>query len=137
MGVHGLTTFLRENKNRLSSTLTFSSSNFIPDGGIDRTPLVVDAWSCVCLVFTNFRLTWADHASNALFVATHRFLYKLFQDSGLPWVYGGEYDAIVQLIVRIVGAWIQVGLRPVFVFDGTPSAHAEYLRQLLELSSAK
>ena len=46
------------------------------------------------------------------------FIYKVLEDSGLPWVYGGEYDAFYDLVVKVVKAWISVGLRPIFVFDG-------------------
>ncbi|KAL5529486.1 hypothetical protein ACEPAG_5471 [Sanghuangporus baumii] len=86
MGVHGLTTFLREKRAILSKTINFSQQ--------DRpsTPLVVDGWS---------------------------FIYKVLEDSGLPWVYGGEYEAFYHLVVKIVKAWIAVGLRPIFVFDGS------------------
>ncbi|KAI5119948.1 hypothetical protein M0805_002137 [Coniferiporia weirii] len=88
MGVHGLTTFLRENKRSLSKTLLFSAQ----EEGAVQTALVVDGWS---------------------------FIYKLLHDSNLPWVYGGEYDEYAQLVVKVVAAWLKVGLRPVFVFDGS------------------
>lgn len=48
-----------------------------------------------------------------------RFIYKLLQDSNLPWVYGGEYGELARLVVQVVQAWLDVGLRPIFVFDGT------------------
>ena len=47
-----------------------------------------------------------------------RFIYKLLDDSEIPWVYGGEYIAFVELVQSVVKAWISVGLWPVFVFDG-------------------
>jgi len=37
----------------------------------------------------------------------------------LPWVYGGELGVFRDLVIRVVRAWIAVGLRPYFVFDGT------------------
>ncbi|EJD02205.1 PIN domain-like protein [Fomitiporia mediterranea MF3/22] len=86
MGVHGLTTFLREYRSTLSKTIHFSPQY------AEYTPLVVDGWS---------------------------FIYKLFEDSGLPWVYGGEYDVFSELIVKVVKAWLAVRLRPIFVFDGS------------------
>ncbi|KAI0292559.1 hypothetical protein BC826DRAFT_1092072 [Russula brevipes] len=55
------------------------------------TPLVVDGWS---------------------------FIYQLHNQSRLPWVYGGELGEFRDLVIRIVRAWISVGLRPYFVFDG-------------------
>ncbi|THH06714.1 hypothetical protein EW145_g3891 [Phellinidium pouzarii] len=88
MGVHGLSSFLRENKRALSTTLLFSAQG----QNAEKTPLVVDGWS---------------------------FIYKLVQDSNLPWVYGGEYVELARLVVKVVAAWLAVGLRPIFVFDGS------------------
>lgn len=87
MGVHGLTTFLHENKRALSKSVqhTTHSAESI------RTPVVVDAWS---------------------------FIYKLYQDSGLSWVYGGEYPEFTALVIRTIQAWIDVGFEVYFVFDG-------------------
>lgn len=47
-----------------------------------------------------------------------RFIYKLVIDADLPWVYGGEYGEIAALVLKVVKAWLAVGLVPVFVFDG-------------------
>jgi hypothetical protein len=47
-----------------------------------------------------------------------RFIYHLHHISNLPWVYGGEYDQFCQLILQVVQAWIQLGLKIYFVFDG-------------------
>lgn len=47
-----------------------------------------------------------------------RFIYKLVIDAGLPWVYGGEYSETIALVLKVVQAWLAVGLVPVFVFDG-------------------
>jgi hypothetical protein len=33
-------------------------------------------------------------------------------------VYGGEYDQFRQLITQVIEAWIQLGLKIYFVFDG-------------------
>ncbi|QRW12719.1 XPG domain protein [Ceratobasidium sp. AG-Ba] len=85
MGVHGLTTFLRENRRVLSRTQTFTNSFNA------YTPLVVDGWSLI---------------------------YTLYTDSGLQWVYGGEYELFVKCVQAIVSAWLAVGLEPYFVFDG-------------------
>ncbi|KAF8897081.1 hypothetical protein CPB84DRAFT_1837008 [Gymnopilus junonius] len=83
MGVHGLTTYLRENRQSLSTTVTSSPETPIP--------IVVDGWS---------------------------FIYNLYQSSGLPWVYGGEYVEFVRLVKEVVESWIKVGLQVYFVFDG-------------------
>ncbi|OAX43691.1 PIN domain-like protein [Rhizopogon vinicolor AM-OR11-026] len=86
MGVHGLTTYLRENQRILSKAVEFPSSSN------DVTSIVVDGWS---------------------------FIYELYEQSKLPWVYGGEYDAFSACVGGVVKAWIAVGLRVYFVFDGS------------------
>ncbi|TDL14603.1 hypothetical protein BD410DRAFT_902972 [Rickenella mellea] len=95
MGVHGLTTFLRENKRSLCTTTTLESRNaakLAKDTPTASTEtLVVDGWS---------------------------FIYTLHADAGLPWVYGGEYTEFTRLVTAVVEAWIAVGIRPIFVFDG-------------------
>ncbi|KAF8608282.1 PIN domain-like protein [Ceratobasidium sp. AG-I] len=94
MGVHGLATFLRENRRALSSTQVFT--NLLRSENDNYTPLVVDGWSLI---------------------------YALSADSGLPWVYGGEYESFAGFVQAIVKAWLLVGLEPYFVFDGpTPLA---------------
>ncbi|KAI0044243.1 PIN domain-like protein [Auriscalpium vulgare] len=91
MGVHGLTTYLREHQRALSKPLVLDSS-----ASNASIPIVVDGWS---------------------------FIYALHAQSQLPWVYGGEYAAFHDLVVKVVRAWIRVGLQPHFVFDGPyPSA---------------
>ncbi|KAJ1306115.1 hypothetical protein OPQ81_010826 [Rhizoctonia solani] len=89
MGVHGLTTFLRDNRRTLSKQETFSNRS---DTG--TRPLVVDGWSLI---------------------------FALYNDSGLPWAYGGEYESFATLVKNLVQAWITVGLEPYFVFDGPVS----------------
>ncbi|KAI9465674.1 PIN domain-like protein [Lactarius psammicola] len=88
MGVHGLATYLRENQRKLSSPLVLSQERSKSEATI---PLVVDGWS---------------------------FIYELHNQSRLPWVYGGEPVEFRDLVTRIVRAWVSVGLRPYFVFDG-------------------
>ncbi|KAH9060535.1 PIN domain-like protein [Lactarius vividus] len=88
MGVHGLATYLRENQRKLSTPLVLSQERSNSEATI---PLVVDGWS---------------------------FIYELHNQSRLPWVYGGEPVEFRDLVTRVVGAWISVGLRPNFVFDG-------------------
>lgn len=44
MGVHGLTTYLRENKRVLSRSVQFAIKS---EAGTAVTPLVVDGWSYV------------------------------------------------------------------------------------------
>ncbi|KDR75736.1 hypothetical protein GALMADRAFT_248404 [Galerina marginata CBS 339.88] len=85
MGVHGLTTYLREKKRLLSTTTVVSPSSKT------SVPIVVDGWS---------------------------FIYNLYQTSGLPWVYGGEYVEFGRLVKVVVESWIQVGFQVYFVFDG-------------------
>ncbi|GBE81272.1 hypothetical protein SCP_0309990 [Sparassis crispa] len=88
MGIHGLTTYLRENRGKLADTLEFRSGG---DNHRIRTPIVVDGWS---------------------------FIYEVMNCADLPWVYGGEYEAFSNIISRIVEGWLNVGLRLYFVFDG-------------------
>ncbi|KAF8633270.1 hypothetical protein AX17_004445 [Amanita inopinata Kibby_2008] len=87
MGVHGLTTFLHENKRALSRTFQLNSRSL----NATPTSVIIDGWS---------------------------FIYKLYYDSNLPWVYGGEYIEFYRLIIKTVQAWIDLGLKVYFVFDG-------------------
>lgn len=50
-------------------------------------------------------------------LADRRLVYRLYQSS-LPWTGGGEYLAFYRLVKRLAAAWNNVGLDPVFVFDG-------------------
>ncbi|WWD21607.1 hypothetical protein CI109_106093 [Kwoniella shandongensis] len=107
MGVRGLQTFIKENRNSLCRSLILSeiddTNEAASAGGKGKTPVVVDAWGIV---------------------------YKLYLDS-LPWTSGGEYLRFYKLVKRLVKAWRKVGLEPTFVFDGaTPSEkHATVLRR--------
>ncbi|KAG0699356.1 hypothetical protein DFH29DRAFT_877350 [Suillus ampliporus] len=85
MGVHGLTTYLREHQRILAKAVDFPRSN-------DVNSIVVDGWS---------------------------FIYELYEESKLPWVYGGEYKAFSACVEGVVKAWMAVGLRIYFVFDGS------------------
>ncbi|KAJ3536014.1 hypothetical protein NMY22_g6229 [Coprinellus aureogranulatus] len=87
MGVHGLTTYLRDNRRLLSKTIELPAS---PSPKAEF-PVVVDGWS---------------------------FIYTLYHQSELPWVYGGEYQEFYRLVKTVVEAWIHVGLQVHFVFDG-------------------
>ncbi|EMD36532.1 hypothetical protein CERSUDRAFT_138207 [Gelatoporia subvermispora B] len=91
MGIHGLTTYLRENKRVLSRTLNFHSSQSDSGGITQRTPVVVDGWS---------------------------FIYELLARADLPWVYGGEYETFAKILVQTIDALISTGLNLYFVFDG-------------------
>ncbi|ESK93630.1 asteroid-like protein 1 [Moniliophthora roreri MCA 2997] len=87
MGVHGLTTYLRENKRKLSTTTTVRTQE------IPQIPIhfVIDGWS---------------------------FIYELHLKSGFPWVYGGEYPEYTRLVRTVTEAWVDLGFRLSFVFDG-------------------
>ncbi|KAL4268723.1 Asteroid domain-containing protein [Pleurotus pulmonarius] len=63
----------------------------VPQKDAPPTTLVIDGWS---------------------------FIYALYFDSRLPWVYGGEYAEFSDLVKQVVKAWISIGLRVHFVFDG-------------------
>ena len=43
-----------------------------------------------------------------------------YQESRLPWVYGGEYDRFSVFIKKIVQAWLGLDIHLSFVFDGEP-----------------
>ncbi|KAL1941371.1 hypothetical protein VTO73DRAFT_7188 [Trametes versicolor] len=96
MGVHGLTTYLREHKSTLSNTLQLPLSHLPHTNGRNadgegQIPVVVDGWS---------------------------FIFEVVHCADLPWVYGGEYTQLSQLVRQVVHAWIEVGLDLHFVFDG-------------------
>lgn len=86
MGVHGLTTYLRENKRVLGKTIQFPC---ISEDAV--TTIVVDGWS---------------------------FIFEIYLQSHLPWVYGGEYAEFSQYVEQVVLSWIAVGLKVYFAFDG-------------------
>ncbi|KAI6112027.1 hypothetical protein EDD16DRAFT_1605755 [Pisolithus croceorrhizus] len=86
MGVHGLTTYLRENKRVLGKTVHFPSAS-----GDAVTTIVVDGWS---------------------------FIFEIYLQSHLPWVYGGEYTEFSQYVEQVVLSWIAIGLKVYFAFDG-------------------
>ncbi|KAI9462610.1 PIN domain-like protein [Russula earlei] len=88
MGVHGLATYLRDNLRALSSSLVLSHEQSKYKSAL---PLVVDGWS---------------------------FIYELHNQSRLSWVYGGELGEFRDLVIRVTRAWISVGWKPYFVFDG-------------------
>ncbi|PCH36703.1 hypothetical protein WOLCODRAFT_167077 [Wolfiporia cocos MD-104 SS10] len=88
MGVHGLTTYLRENRTALARTIELPSGRNLES---ERIRVVVDGWS---------------------------FIYELVRCADLPWVYGGEYDIFARLVERVIDAWIDAGLQLYFVFDG-------------------
>jgi hypothetical protein len=54
--------------------------------------------------------------------ATGRFIYVAYQESHLPWAYGGEYDQFSVFIRKIVQAWLGLGIHLSFVFDGNTFA---------------
>ncbi|KZT69711.1 PIN domain-like protein [Daedalea quercina L-15889] len=85
MGIHGLTTYLRESRTALAHTIIFPTQNAKP------ITIVVDGWS---------------------------FIFELASWAGLPWIYGGEYEAFSSLLTRVVMAWKDLGLHVCFAFDG-------------------
>ncbi|KAF8839419.1 hypothetical protein BDN67DRAFT_1003712 [Paxillus ammoniavirescens] len=88
MGVHGLTTYLREHQRVLGKTIQFPLAH---DSNNGTATIVVDGWS---------------------------FIYQLYEQSRLPWVYGGEYKAFAQCVEQVAKAWVAIGLQVYFVFDG-------------------
>ncbi|KAF5317113.1 hypothetical protein D9611_004037 [Ephemerocybe angulata] len=90
MGVHGLTTYLRDHRRALSTTIELPLLSGLKSK-VTEFPVVIDGWS---------------------------FIYTLYQQSTIPWVYGGEYQEFHQLVKSVVEAWLKVGLTVHFVFDG-------------------
>lgn len=64
-------------------------------------------------------MLFTSHAALPLILEWHRFIYTLYQQAGLPWVYGGEYHEFHQLVKAVAQAWLKVGLKVHFVFDGS------------------
>ncbi|KAH9918812.1 uncharacterized protein B0H18DRAFT_882498 [Fomitopsis serialis] len=89
MGIHGLTTYLRESRSALAHTISFPKQ---PGHQPPKsTTIVIDGWS---------------------------FIFELASLAGLHYIYGGEYEAFSRLITQVVTAWRAVGLHVCFVFDG-------------------
>ncbi|KAG1716204.1 hypothetical protein ID866_944 [Astraeus odoratus] len=108
MGVHGLTTYLHENQRVLSKTVHFPILNASNDV---VTTIVVDGWS---------------------------FIYEVYHQSHLPWVYGGEYVEFSRYIEQIILSWIAVGLKVYFVLDGpTPELKTPTLISRLSRSNVE
>lgn len=63
MGVHGLTTYLKENVRSLSTPLILSQE---PSKSKPELPLVVDGWSCVWQIDTSYNVI--DNASVASYM---------------------------------------------------------------------
>ncbi|TFY53632.1 hypothetical protein EVJ58_g9348 [Rhodofomes roseus] len=89
MGVHGLTTYLHERRTALAHTISFPKQH--DHQPPKSTTIVIDGWS---------------------------FIFELVSWAGLPYIYGGEYEAFSRLVVEVVVAWKSVGLDVCFVFDG-------------------
>lgn len=48
----------------------------------------------------------------------HRFIYDVYNNSNLSWVYGGEYADFTTLVETTAHAWLASGAELYFVFDG-------------------
>ena len=56
-----------------------------------------------------------------------RLLYSIYNLSGEPWVYGGEYAALSSHARDVVLAWRRAGIRATIVFDGMFSEAKLYI----------
>lgn len=82
--------------------------------------------SCTCFRQrrNDYRRRWmvvssrSNSNSQAPQTRYYSFIFETYEQSHLPWVYGGEYDAFARSVVQVVRAWVAVGLRVYFVFDG-------------------
>ncbi|KAJ9122317.1 hypothetical protein QFC22_001738 [Naganishia vaughanmartiniae] len=118
MGVSGLTTFLREGRNSLATSLVVEQRIQQQDHAADEEgngkrrqeiepsedeiPLVIDAWG---------------------------FMWGIYPEN-LRWTTGGEYHAFSNLVTRFLIALETLHCRPYFVFDGpTPASKHETVIQ--------
>ncbi|KAF4620667.1 hypothetical protein D9613_000817 [Agrocybe pediades] len=77
MGVHGLTTYLREKQRILSTTTVASSSSTKP------IPIVVDGWSFIYDLYQHSNLPWVYGGEYAEFVELVKFAVKSWVKVGL------------------------------------------------------
>ncbi|GHJ87265.1 hypothetical protein NliqN6_3667 [Naganishia liquefaciens] len=108
MGVAGLTTFLREGRNSLATSLVLerrlclepedtenAEHQRVLEPRENEIPLVIDGWG---------------------------FMWGIYPEN-LRWATGGDYQAFSRLVERFLRALKALGCRPYFVFDGpTPAA---------------
>ncbi|KIK61136.1 hypothetical protein GYMLUDRAFT_43226 [Collybiopsis luxurians FD-317 M1] len=90
MGVHGLTTFLRENR-KLSETLNLPSESQEP------THLVIDGWSFIYAVLHKSNLPWVYGGEYVDFAQSIRRVIRAWFSvgvSGLSFVFDGPFPAL-------------------------------------------
>ncbi|KAJ8508870.1 hypothetical protein ONZ45_g8886 [Pleurotus djamor] len=76
-----------------------------------------------------------DAAPISIVVDGWSFIYALYFDSHLPWVYGGEYVDFSRHVRSVVEAWIRVSLKVYFVFDG-PYPSLKFLTAKLRMEES-
>ncbi|KAF8526046.1 hypothetical protein BU17DRAFT_41213 [Hysterangium stoloniferum] len=96
MGVKGLTTYFKDHRHQLSHTIELKPRNLDDSANTSlearqEIRVVVDGWS---------------------------LLYSIYNLSGEPWVYGGEYEALCRHVESVLQSWMRVGILPTIVFDG-------------------
>lgn len=47
-----------------------------------------------------------------------RLIYAIHDESRHPWAFGGEYALFHDDLQKLTRAWLSMGLKPYFVFDG-------------------
>ncbi|KAK0560655.1 hypothetical protein OC844_003625 [Tilletia horrida] len=113
MGVRGLTSFLRTIEAHILNKIELKAGGDASGQRDEPTPFVVDA---LAFLFSTFERNFGDS------------------------LFGGEYSSYVRFVLDCVKAWRDVGLNPIFVFDGTTpeikmdTVSARFVRKAGELS---
>ncbi|EAU91478.2 hypothetical protein CC1G_01967 [Coprinopsis cinerea okayama7 len=127
MGVHGLTTYLREHRRALSSTVKLGSPS------PDRVSIVVDGWSFIYAISTNnSSLPWVYGGEYHEFKRAAKAIVEAWLRVGLDihFVFDGAYPDLKfpTLVTRLGQSHIQPGLlffRTSVVSRSTPRSLAE------------
>ncbi|RDX41404.1 PIN domain-like protein [Lentinus brumalis] len=109
MGVHGLTTYLRENKHVLSRTV-----QLLQQAELQHIPVVVDAWSFIYEIIYCADLPWVYGGEYLEFARLVREVVRAWTEVGLElhFVFDGPYPTLKfpTLVSRITQTHIQSGL---------------------------
>ncbi|EJF57601.1 hypothetical protein DICSQDRAFT_140274 [Dichomitus squalens LYAD-421 SS1] len=127
MGVHGLTTYLRENKHILSRTVQLIRTN-----DPQRIPVVVDAWSFIYEIVYCADLPWIFGGEYPELARLVEHVVRAWVDIGLElhFVFDGPYPALKfpTLISRVTQTNIQSGLL-FFRTSATARSSPRFLRE--------
>ncbi|KAH6914321.1 hypothetical protein BKA70DRAFT_662533 [Coprinopsis sp. MPI-PUGE-AT-0042] len=126
MGVHGLTTYLRENRRALSSTIQFGTDSR------NSVPIVVDGWSFIYSLSNSSGLPWVYGGEYHDFEKAVKSVVEAWITVGLTvhFVFDGPYPDIKfpTLVTRLGQSHVQAGL----LFFRTSQASRATARSLAE-----